>query len=117
MPDGERSHGLHIPPTRSREGNRLVILGFGGNAWNADHVAAYLHGLYPEADVVAFHYRGYGPSGGRPSAETLLADAPLTHDFIAKSLDPDRIATVVVRDARGRVGPLPSRRPPAGRTP
>src|SRR3546814_139276 len=111
MPDGERIHGLHIPPTRSREGNRLVILGFGGNAWNADHVAAYLHGLYPEADVVAFHYRGYGPSGGRPSAETLLADAPLIHDFIAKSLEPDRIVAVGFSIGGGIAARLASRRP------
>ena len=110
MPDGERIHGLHIPPTRSSEGDRLVILGFGGNAWNADHVAAYLHGLYPEADVVAFHYRGYGPSGGSPSAETLLADAPLLPDFIVKSVEPDRIVAVGYSIGSGIAAHLASRR-------
>ena len=27
-------------------------------------LAEYLHDLYPDADVLAFHYRGYRPSGG-----------------------------------------------------
>jgi hypothetical protein len=54
-----------------------VILGFGGNAWNADDLALYLHGLLPDTEVVAFHYRGYRPSTGRSSAAALLADAPV----------------------------------------
>ena len=60
---------------------RTLILGFGGNAWNGSDVAAYLHQIFPQADVIAFHYRGYRPSTGSPSAEALLADAPLVHDF------------------------------------
>jgi pimeloyl-ACP methyl ester carboxylesterase len=56
-------------------------------------MAAYLHALYPAAEVVAFHYRGYGPSSGRPSAAALLADAPLIHDFVTSRL---RAAKVVV---------------------
>ena len=48
------------------EGSRLLILGFGGNAWNGQDVASYLHQVFPEADVMAFHYRGYRPSTGRP---------------------------------------------------
>src|SRR5262245_12861770 len=59
---GDRLIGLHIPATGGA-GGRLLILGFGGNAWNAAAAAEYLHGIFPEADVVAFHYRGYAPSG------------------------------------------------------
>ncbi len=74
--DGSTLHGVHIPG----RGDGILILGFGGNAWNGSDVAAYLHSLYPDADVIAFHYRGYRPSGGRPSAKALMADAPLIHD-------------------------------------
>src|SRR4051812_12738985 len=64
---GEHLSGLHIPPARPA-GVPLLILGFGGNAWNADGMAALLAELYPEADVVTFHYRGYPPSEGSPGA-------------------------------------------------
>jgi uncharacterized protein len=55
---------------------------FGGNAWNAENVALYLHDLFPNAEVVAFHYRGYRPSAGRPSAEALLADSLQIFDHL-----------------------------------
>src|SRR3546814_3245062 len=80
--DGVRLRGVRIPPRRPRTGERLILLGFGGNAWNADNVALYLHDLFPEAEAVAFHYRGYLPSAGRPSAAALLADAPSLYDHI-----------------------------------
>jgi uncharacterized protein len=38
----------------------------GGNAWNAEAMVLTLHALFPHRDVVAFHYRGYAPSSGRP---------------------------------------------------
>jgi uncharacterized protein len=86
--DGDRLHGLHIPPPK--KGDRgLLILGFGGNAWNAADVAAFLHRLYPKAHVIVFHYRGYRPSTGRPSAKALLADAPLVRDFAVGLVKPD----------------------------
>ena len=92
-PGGDTLHGVHIPPVRVAK-PRTLILGFGGNAWNGADVATYLHQLYPEAHVVAFHYRGYRPSTGQPSAEALLADAPVVADFAARLVKPDR--TVVV---------------------
>lgn len=82
-PEGETLHGVHFPP-RFRAANPPLILGFGGNAWNAEAAAGYLHDLFPQADVVAFHYRGYAPSSGSPSAAALLADAPLIHDEVAR---------------------------------
>ena len=87
-PSGERLHGLHVPPSRRAEGPRLLLLGFGGNAWNAESAAAYLHELFPEAHVVAFHYRGYPPSAGSPSAAALQADALAVHDFARQRLGP-----------------------------
>lgn len=88
-PDGHKLHGVHIP-ARAIAGDRTLVLGFGGNAWNGSDVAAYLHEIYPESDVIAFHYRGYRPSTGSPSAEALMADAPVIHDFAVARVKPQR---------------------------
>jgi len=79
---GEHLIGAYIPATIRADAP--VVIGFGGNAWNGEAVALYLHELYPAADVVAFHYRGYPPSEGRPSAAALLEDGPQIYDLIAK---------------------------------
>lgn len=92
-PDGETLVGIHIPAT-GKPAERVLVLGLGGNAWNGQDVAEYLHELYPEADVVAFHYRGYRPSTGRPSAEDLIADAPLAYDAAIARLKPKKIVAV-----------------------
>jgi uncharacterized protein len=91
---GERLHGVHIPPARGENGGRTLVFGFGGNAWNADNVASYLHERYPAMHVAAFHYRGYSPSTGRPSAEALLADAPLVLEAAIERTRPDRVVVV-----------------------
>jgi uncharacterized protein len=87
--DGVKLHGVHIPASRAGEGT--LVLGVGGNAWNGSDVAAYLHELYPHADIVAFHYRGYRPSTGKPSADALMADAPLVYDFAVERVKPKRV--------------------------
>ena len=63
-PDRETLVGVRIPPTGEPGGPVPTLLGFGGNAWNAEAMALSLHGLFPDREVVAFHYRGYGPSSG-----------------------------------------------------
>ncbi len=68
-----------------------MILGFGGNAWNGSDVAAFLHRIYPGAHIVVFHFRGYRPSSGRPSAQALLADAPIVRDFAVELVKPEVI--------------------------
>ena len=109
MPDGHRLHGLHIPPS-APEG-RLLILGFGGNAWNAAAAAEYLHELYPQADIVAFHYRGYAPSGGSPGAAALQGDALLVHDFVRERLRPERLVAVGFSIGSGVAAYLAAHRP------
>lgn len=113
-PGGETLHGAHIPPSRPAAGERIAILGFGGNAWNADAVALFLHELYPQADVVAFHYRGYRPSTGAPTAAALLADAPLLHDHVAARLGARRIVAVGFSVGSGVAARLARERPLAG---
>ena len=94
VPSGDRLHGVYIPPAARSNDSRTLVLGFGGNAWNGDSVASYLHELYPEAHVAAFHYRGYRPSTGSPSAEALIADAPLVLDSAKARVNPKRIVAV-----------------------
>lgn len=107
--DGDRLHGVHIGPRAPASGT--LILGFGGNGWNAETAAAYLHGLFPEADVVAFHYRGYAPSSGSPSAKTLLEDAPLVHDLAVGKIRPARTVAIGLSVGSGVAAGLASRRP------
>ena len=92
--DGVRLHGVHIPPAGQADEPRTLILGFGGNAWNGEDVASYLHDLYPQAHVVAFHYRGYRPSTGKPSAQALVEDAPLVLDLAVERVKPQRVVAV-----------------------
>ena len=107
---GERLRGLHIPPARPA-GERLLILGFGGNGANAANTAAQLHELYPEADVVAFHYRGYPPSEGSPSAAALQDDALLIHDFTRARFRAGRIIAVGFSIGSGVTASLAAHRP------
>jgi uncharacterized protein len=93
-PDGYRLQGVHVPPSRRGSESGLLVLGFAGNAWNSADVAAYLSQIYPDADVVAFHYRGYAPSTGSASAEALLADAPLVLEATVRRVRPQRTVAV-----------------------
>ena len=113
-PDGERLYGAHIAPTRTAAEQRVLVIGFGGNAWNADALAVFLHELFPDADVVAFHYRGYHPSTGRPSAAALLADAPVVYDHVVANLNVERVVAVGFSIGSGVAAHLANRRPLAG---
>ena len=79
-PDGSVLQGSLIP---GQNPTKPLILAFGGNAWNADAVALFVHGIAPEYPVAAFHFRGYAPSTGRPSADALKADAVALYDYLA----------------------------------
>jgi pimeloyl-ACP methyl ester carboxylesterase len=113
-PAGHRLHGVHIPPASPPPGPRTLVLGFGGNAWNAEAAAAYLHDLYPDAEIVAFHYRGYAPSAGEPGAEALVEDAPLVHDLAVARLKPARTVAVGFSIGSGVAACLAARRALAG---
>jgi uncharacterized protein len=91
--EGQEVVGIHIPADEPSK-DRTLILGFGGNAWNAQDVAEYLHELFPDEEVIAFHYRGYAPSAGSPSAEALIADAPLVYDLAVERVKPKRLVAI-----------------------
>jgi pimeloyl-ACP methyl ester carboxylesterase len=107
--DGSRLHGVHIRPSAAVSGT--LILGFGGNGWNAETAAAYLHDLFPEADVIAFHYRGYRPSSGAPSAKALIEDAPLIRDLAVDRVRPARTIAIGLSVGSGVAASLAPRRP------
>jgi len=91
--DGYKLAGIYIPADQPAR-HKTLILGFGGNAWNGQDVAEYLHELFPDDEVVVFHYRGYAPSTGSASAESLIADAPLVYDAAVERVKPARIVAV-----------------------
>jgi pimeloyl-ACP methyl ester carboxylesterase len=111
--NGTRLRGVHIPPAFGREGEP-VFLGFGGGGGNADRFAEYLHGVFPDSAVVTFHYRGYRPSSGRPSAAALLADAALVHDHLVETLGYRRVVAVGYSIGSAVAAYLAAQRPLAG---
>jgi len=108
---GTQLHGVHVPPAARSSGPRTLILGFAGNAWNSDDAATFLHTIYPAADIVAFHYRGYRPSTGTPSAEALLEDAPLVYDFAIARVPAERTVAVGFSIGTGVAASLAGERP------
>jgi pimeloyl-ACP methyl ester carboxylesterase len=109
LADGTRLAGVHLPASADG-GGKTLILGFGGNAWNGEDVAKYLHELFADCDVVAFHYRGYAPSEGSPSSKALIADAPLIYDAAVDRVKPQRIIAIGMSIGSGIAAELAARR-------
>jgi fermentation-respiration switch protein FrsA (DUF1100 family) len=63
-----------------------VVLFCHGNAGNITYLASMLDGLrrYRGVSVLAFDYRGYGRSAGRPTEQGLLQDARAARRWLAK---------------------------------
>lgn len=112
-PDGNLLQGIYIPAEQA-DPSRTLILGFGGNAWNGQDVAEYLHKLYSGHDVVAFHYRGYVPSTGTPSAEALITDSPLIYDAAVELTKAVRVIAVGFSIGSGIAAQLSAKRKLAG---
>jgi fermentation-respiration switch protein FrsA (DUF1100 family) len=75
--DGERLHGWWVPAPAASLGHVLLCHGNAGNI--ADRVR-HIELLTSEGfDVLAFDYRGYGRSTGRPSEQGLYRDARAAH--------------------------------------
>ncbi len=110
-PDGEKLVGARVPPAISQAEEPFLILGYGGNAWNADDLAVFLHRLFPEAEIAAFHYRGYKPSTGTPSAAGLLADASIVYDRVREVVGARRIVVVGFSLGTGVAAHLAAQRP------
>jgi uncharacterized protein len=113
-PDRETLVGVRIPPLREPGGPVSTLVGFGGNAWNAEAMALSLHGLFPDREVVAFHYRGYGPSSGSPTADALLADSLVIFDDLLQAGARERVITIGFSIGAGVAAYLAAHRPAAG---
>jgi pimeloyl-ACP methyl ester carboxylesterase len=109
--DGEELVALHLPASDGAGRARPLVLGFGGNAWNAEVMALLLHRLLPDHAVVVPYYRGYPPSSGRPSASALMADALIVYDHLAA---PAAIIVVGFSIGAGIAAHLAAERPVIG---
>lgn len=112
-PDGTRLVGIHLP---SQGGDRQapLLLAFAGNGWNADAAALTLRDLYPQAEIVAFHYRGYPPSGGTPSMKALAADSLQVHDAAVRRFAGRRVVPVGFSIGTGLAAHVAAHRAVAG---
>lgn len=111
---GEELVGVYVPAALPPPEGAALLIGFGGNAWNADALALYLHSIFPDRDVVTFHYRGYAPSTGQPSTRAILEDALLVYDRTVAELAPKRIVAVGLSLGAGPAVHLARQRPVAG---
>src|SRR5271163_2203686 len=113
-PDGESLKGIRTPCREEAAQNAPTLLGFGGNAWNAKATALTLHRLFPDRDAVAFHYRGYAPSNGRPSAQALMSDSLAIFDSLRQGQIEEPIVAVGFSIGSGVAAYLARHRPVAG---
>jgi alpha-beta hydrolase superfamily lysophospholipase len=111
--DGVKLVGIHLP-SRANHGEAPLLLAFGGNGWNADVAALTLRDVCPQAEIVAFHYRGYPPSRGRPSVAALAADSLLVHDFAVRRFPGRRVVAVGFSIGTGLAVHVGAHRPVAG---
>jgi fermentation-respiration switch protein FrsA (DUF1100 family) len=89
--DGERLHAWWVPARGRSVGHVLLCH---GNAGNVGDRLAHLELLSAAGfDVLAFDYRGYGRSSGRPSEQGLYRDARAAHKAILdrEGVDPARV--------------------------
>jgi len=113
-PDGESLAGVRIPPQGATTDGAPTLLGFGGNAWNAEATALSLHALFPNRSIVAFHYRGYAPSSGSPSARALFSDSLVIFDHLVRTQAGERIIPVGFSIGAAVAAYLARHRPVAG---
>src|SRR5262245_33184707 len=112
--DNESLSGMRIPSAGGGAGRAPMLLGFGGNGWNAEAMATTLHGYFPDRDVVAFHYRGYGQSSGSPSTQALLSDSLAIFDELRQGQPSQHIIAVGFSLGAGVAAYLARHRPAAG---
>lgn len=112
--DGVRLHGIYIEAVRAKPPSAALLVGFGGNAWNAGTLAAFLSTHLPDRDVLVFHYRGYRPSEGIPGAEALMEDAVAIYDFAVEELGAAQVIAIGLSIGAGPAVRLAKERSIAG---
>ena len=89
--DGERLHGWWVPARREPSCGHVLLCH--GNAGNIGDRLPHVDRLSSAGfDVLAFDYRGYGRSTGRPSEQGLRRDARAARAaLLQQSVDPAKI--------------------------
>ncbi|HEX2411414.1 MAG TPA: alpha/beta hydrolase [Solirubrobacteraceae bacterium] len=112
--DGERLHGWWIPASAPTRGHVLLLHGNAGNI--GDRVPHVLLLAAAGFDVLAFDYRGYGRSTGRPTEPGTCRDAraALAALLARDDVDPGRVLYLGESLGGAVALELAIRRPPAG---
>ena len=110
----EREHdvrlsGMLFAPGDGRPSDELLI-GFGGNAQDAELLGQELAVDFPRLHVAVFHYRGYGESNGKPSEAGLFADALAIHDRLVEEVSPNAVYALGMSLGSGVAGYLSKER-------
>ncbi len=106
---GEVIHGNLVPARGAT--NRGLVIGFAGNAWQADDCTVFLSHRLPEHDVAVFHYRGYTPSEGEPGEAAFFADALLIYDHLRQLIEPKHTVAIGLSIGTGVAAYLAGERP------
>jgi pimeloyl-ACP methyl ester carboxylesterase len=109
--DGAELQGMLL---RAPAEDADLLIGFGGNAQDAEVLAQDLAVDFPQLHVAVFHYRGYGPSTGKPGEAALLADALTIYDALNERLRPPRSFAIGISLGSAVAGYLSKERPIAG---
>jgi fermentation-respiration switch protein FrsA (DUF1100 family) len=112
--DGQRLHGWWIPAAAPTRGHVLLLHGNAGNIGDRVVHAALLTAA--GFDVLAFDYRGYGRSSGRPSEQGTYHDAraALAVLLAQDGVDPGRVLYLGESLGGAVALELAIHRPPAG---
>ena len=111
--NGDRLAGMLFVPGEGDASNDLLI-GFGGNAQDAEILGQDLARIFPKLHIAVFHYRGYGPSTGTPSEHAVLDDASKIYDHLIEALQPGAIYAVGISLGSGVAAHLSKARSLAG---
>lgn len=104
--------GMLFAPKNGR--SKGLVIGFGGNAQDAEELGQDLAARFSDLHVAVFHYRGYGPSTGKPSEQAVLADALTIFDMLKAKLEPEAVFAYGVSLGSGVAAYLADQRPLSG---
>ncbi len=114
LPSGNGAAELHGMLFRPSAAGADLLIGFGGNGQDAEFLAQDLAADFPDQQVAVFHYRGYGPSTGKPSEAALLVDALAIYDAMTERLRPPRTFAIGISLGSAVAAYLSKWRPLAG---
>jgi pimeloyl-ACP methyl ester carboxylesterase len=112
--DGERLHGWWVPASGPAIAHLLLCHGNAGNVGDrVPHLALLSRAGF---DVLAFDYRGYGRSSGRPGERGTVRDAIAARDALLRQAGVDPARVLYLGESLGAAVALALaiERPPAG---